>query len=420
MRNSSCLSELNRPKMFPNLYGEMKNDFEALQQRGDWKLTESIICKGKEHIWNEIEKSELRGRSGGGNYSYAKWKEMENQRNPKFFIVNGNETEPGACKDRLILYNEPFKIIEGAFLTSYAHNIHHSYIFVRGNYIKEAKMIEKAIQKLQHEGFIGENNKFNYPFTINVHRCAGSYVCGEQTGLMNCIEGKRGRPRPKPPRPFESGLWRQPTLVHNAETTSAIATILRHGHEWFSKQGVPGSKGPKIYGISGNVNNPCVFEAEMGLKLRDIIEQQAGGVVGGWDNALGVIPGGLSTKILTKQEAEHAVMGFDQMAKLGSSLGTACAIVIDKNMDLAELLVKITSFFEQECCGRCDRCVDGTKKLNEISNKILDGKGKKEDLDELVKTAKAIPPLACSFAFAASDSVIALIEKYYDYFLKRI
>lgn len=409
-----------RDRIFTNINGVDESDLQSCMKRGDWNDTQKIIANGKKYILDEVRKSELRGRSGAGLLTYKKWEEiLTSKQLPHYLCINGNESEPGTCKDRQILQNEPQKIIEGAFLASYALDVHRCYVYVRGHYTKEAKRLQLAIDEAKKANLIGKNNKFGWDFEINVHPGAGAYVCGEQTGLMTSLEGNPGTPRQKPPQPFEKGLFQCPTVVDNVETISTISSICRRGGKWFSSLGIPGSRGPKIYQISGHVNRPCIVEETLGMSLKELIDVHGSGVRGGWDNLQCIIPGGTSCPPITKEQAKNAILGFDEMSKIGSGLGTGSLVVIDNTADIVEVYRRIANFYKDECCGQCKQCVEGTETMAEIFDKIARGKGTKEDVKHLEEVAFGMKKYICSFSVGASDPIRGFLKVFKNKLLER-
>ena len=302
-------------RIFTNLYNDFGSDVDSSQKRGDWKDTKEIISKGKEWIINEIKLSELRGRGGAGFPTGLKWsfapKEIGSKQH--YLVINADESEPGTCKDRDILRFEPQKLIEGCLISSYAVNAHICYIYIRGEYYTEGKKLQEAIDEAYKKELIGKNAcGSGWDLDIHIHYGAGAYICGEETALLESIEGKKGQPRLKPPFPALIGLYGCPTIVNNVETIAVVPTILRRGGKWFSSLGRSKNTGTKIYCISGNVNNPCNVEEEMGIPLKDLIEKHAGGVIDGLDNIKAVIPGGSSMPLLPKQISETIKMDFDE------------------------------------------------------------------------------------------------------------
>lgn len=398
-------------KMFPNLHGDLSNSLQSSIARGDWIRTGEIIKKGGDFIHGEVKKSQIRGRGGAGFAAGTKWGFLPKDGDePRYLVVNGDEGEPGTCKDRQILTNEPHKLIEGAMLASCAIKAHKAYIYIRGEFRHETSCLRRAIEEARAARLIGKNNKFGYDFDMEIHSGAGSYVCGQETGLLNSLEGKRGRPRTVPPYPAAKGLWRCPTIVNNVETIASVPEICKRGGDWFASIGVEGSRGTKIYCISGAVNNPCVVEEAMGIPIKDLIERYAGGVVGGWDNLLCVIPGGLSAPAISRQEAETTIMGYNELQKLGSALGTGAIIVIPKDADIVEVYKRLAFFYEHESCGQCKICREGTLKIYKILDKFSTNQATKADLAELEKLSVDVKDGICALAQAASDPIKGLLR----------
>ncbi|OHS95187.1 NADH-quinone oxidoreductase subunit F [Tritrichomonas foetus] len=389
--------------------------------RGDWGETEKFIKQGREWILDQVKTSEIRGRGGAGFATGTKWSFIpKDTKNPHYLVINADEGEPGTCKDRQILTNEPHKLVEGALLAAYTIQAHSCYVYVRGEFRHEIRCLQKAIDEAYAAGLIGKNNKYGWDFDMYIHSGAGAYVCGEETALLNSIEGLPGRPRFKPPYPAVKGLFGCPTVINNVETISSVSTICRRGGKWFSSIGVPNSRGPKIFSISGCVNNPCVVEESMGIPLRELIEKHAGGVTGGWDNLLAIIPGGLSCPILNPKESSEAIMSYDDLASYGSALGTGAVIVMDKNVDILKAFARLTAFYHHESCGQCGPCRQGTAKLAEILDRIAAGKGTKADLCLLEETAQATNNCVCALAGASSDPIRGLLKNFRSEIMSRL
>ena len=305
-------------RIFKNLYNDFGEDILSAQKRDDWSNTKKLCSKGRDWIINEIKTSELRGRGGAGFPTGLKWsfvpKEIGSR--PHYLVINADESEPGTCKDRDILRFEPHKLIEGCLITSYAVNAHKCYIYVRGEFFSEGQKLQKAINEAYEKKLIGKNSSgTGWDFDIYIHYGAGAYICGEETALLESLEGKKGLPRIKPPFPALTGLYGCPTIINNVETIAVVPTILRRGSKWFASLGNPKNTGTKIFCISGNVNNPCNVEEEMGIPLKELIEVHAGDVVGGWENLQAVIPGGSSMPLLPKKTCETIKMDFDSLIK---------------------------------------------------------------------------------------------------------
>ncbi len=283
-------------RIFSNLYGFEDTSLAGARARGDFDQVSDFIKKGSDWIINEVKSSGLRGRGGAGFPTGLKWSFMPKQSDgrPHYLVVNADESEPGTCKDREIMRNEPFKLIEGCLLASFSMAAHACYIYIRGEYIAERHALQRAIDQAYDAGLLGPNAAGSgWDFDLYLHHGAGAYICGEETALLESLEGKKGMPRLKPPFPANAGLYGCPTTVNNVESIAVVGTILRRGGAWFAGLGRENNTGTKVFSISGHVNNPCNVEEEMGITLRELIEKHAGGVRGGWDNLLAVIPGGL-------------------------------------------------------------------------------------------------------------------------------
>ena len=337
----------DKDRIFQNLYNDLGSDVSSSQKRGDWVNTKSLIDKGRDWIINEIKSSELRGRGGAGFPTGLKWsfapKEVGSR--PHYLVINGDESEPGTCKDRDILRFEPHKLIEGCLIASFAVQAHVCYIYIRGEYFIEGQKLQSAINEAYEKNLIGKNaSGTGWDLDIYIHYGAGAYICGEETALLESIEGKKGQPRLKPPFPALVGLYGCPTIINNVETIAVVPTILRKGGNWFSSLGKEKNTGTKIFCISGNVNNPCNVEEEMSIPLKELIEVHAGGVVGGWENLQAVIPGGSSMPLIPKEKCETLTMDFDSLVKEKSGLGTAGVVVINKDQDIIKCMARIARF----------------------------------------------------------------------------
>ena len=341
-------------RIFKNLYNDLGWEIDHALQRGDWSKTKYFISKGKEFIIKEIKDSQLRGRGGAGFPSGLKlsFAPKEVGSRPHYLVINADESEPETCKDRDILRFEPQKLLEGCLLVSYAISAHTCYIYIRGEYFNEGQRLQAAINQAYEKNLIGKNAcGSGWDLDIFIHYGAGAYICGEETALLESLEGNKGQPRLKPPFPALVGLYGCPTIVNNVETVAVMPTILRKGAKWFSSLGIPKNTGTKIFCISGNVKNPCNVEEEMGIPLKELIEKHAGGVVGGWNNLQAVIPGGSSMPLLPKNICETITMDFDSLAKVKSGLGTAGVVVINKDQDIIKCMARIAKFYKHESWG---------------------------------------------------------------------
>src|SRR5487761_1917092 len=326
----------DKDRIFQNLYGFGDRGLAGARARGAWDGTRGLIDKGKDWIINEMKSSGLRGRGGAGFPTGLKWSFMPkpDPARPSYLVVNADESEPGTCKDREIMRNDPHLLVEGCLIASMAMGAHACSIYIRGEYIAERDALERAVAEAYDARLIGKDNVHGWPFDLYVHHGAGAYICGEETALLESLEGKKGMPRMKPPFPANMGLYGCPTTVNNVESIAVAPTILRRGAAWFAGFGAKNNAGTKLFCISGHVNNPCNVEEAMSIPFRELIDKHCGGVRGGWDNLLAVIPGGSSVPLVPALEIIDAPMDFDSLAKLKSGLGTAAAIVMDKSTDI--------------------------------------------------------------------------------------
>lgn len=430
-KNFSTFNILNRvyygdlkdtDRIFTNLYKDNDVFLNGAMERGDWYKTKEILTKGSDFIIEQIKKSGLRGRGGAGFPTGLKYSFMpKNDKKPHYLIINADESEPQTCKDREIIRHDPHKLIEGALMCGLAVAANAAYIYIRGEFYNEAKILQQAIDEAYAKGLLGKNAcKSGYDFDLFVHRGAGAYVCGEETALLESLEGKTGKPRIKPPFPAQAGLWGFPTTVSNVETVSVVPTILRRGADWFSALGRPNNSGTKLYCIAGHVNNPCTVEEEMSISLKELIEKHAGGVRGGWNNLLAVFPGGSSTGILTKKMCDEAIMDFDGLASLGSSFGTASVLVMDKSTDIIKAMTRIAHFYKEESCGQCSPCRMGTEWIVDIMESFKDGKGEIGDIDFLYDTCAHISGRSiCALGDAAAVPIMSVIKNFRNEFENR-
>ena len=404
-----------KDKIFTNLFGDETYSLKSAQKRGDWNNTKSLIKKGRDWIIDEMKKSELIGRGGAGFPTGLKWSFMP--KDPvlnNYLVVNADESEPGTCKDRDMIRNEPHKLIEGCLLASFAMNAHTCYIYIRGEYFNEAVVLQNAIDEAYEAGLVGKNAaKSGWDFDIYLHRGAGAYICGEETALLESLEGKKGFPRLKPPFPANKGLYGAPTTVNNVETIAVVPTILRRGGDWFSSFGRKKNTGTKVFCISGHVNNPCNIEEEMGIPLRELIEKHAGGVIGGWDNLKAVIPGGSSVPLIPKDICDGILMDFDSLTEVKSGLGTAAVIVMDKSTDLVKAISKLSHFYKHESCGQCTPCREGTGWLWRMMEKIGEGNATSSDIDKLLDVTRQIEGhTICALGDAAAWPIQGLFRHF--------
>ncbi len=406
----------SRDKIFNNLYGFEKWNLSAAMKRGDWEGTKEIMSKDPDQIIEKIKTSGLRGRGGAGFSTGLKWSFMPKilKDRPHYLVVNADESEPGTCKDRDIIRNEPHKLLEGCLIAGYAMRAHKCYIYIRGEFFNESNILQSAIDEAYSQKKLGRNAaKSGWDFDIYLHRGAGAYICGEETALLESLEGKKGQPRLKPPFPAGVGLYGCPTTVNNVESIAVVPTILRRGEDWFSSLGNENNTGTKLFCISGHVNNPCNIEEEMGISLKELIEKYAGGVKGGWDNLLAVIPGGSSTPLIPKLVCDDIKMDFDSLKSVGSGLGTAGIIVMDKSTNIVESITRLAHFYKHESCGQCTPCREGTGWMWRMMKKIRDGKGTSLDIDNLLELTKQIEGhTICALGDAAAWPIQGLFKNF--------
>jgi NADH-quinone oxidoreductase subunit F len=411
-------------RIFTNLYGTEDWRLQGARARGDWDGTKEILAKGQDWIIEEVKASGLRGRGGAGFSTGMKWSFMPKTSDgrPSYLVVNADEGEPGTCKDRDIMRHDPHKLVEGCLIAGFAMRAVAAYIYIRGEFHDEANRLEHAIREAYEAGLIGKNAcGSGYDFDVYVHRGAGAYICGEETALIESLEGKKGQPRLKPPFPAAVGVWGCPTTVNNVESIAVAPTILRRGSGWFSGLGRPNNTGTKIFCISGHVNQPCNVEEEMGIPLRELIDKHAGGVRGGWDNLLAVIPGGSSVPMLTKEICDDVLMDFDSLRAVKSGLGTAAVIVMDKSTDIVKAIARLSKFYMHESCGQCTPCREGTGWLWRMMERMVRGDATLAEIDRLEEITRQIEGhTICALGDAAAWPVQGLLRHFRPEIERRI
>ena len=399
--------------IFTNLSGEDSASLKAAKPRGDWDNTKKFMAKGREKIIEEVMLSGLRGRGGAGFSTGKKWSFMpkESDGRPSYLVINADESEPGTCKDRDILRYEPHKLIEGALLSAFAVGAHVAYIYIRGDYVLEARILQQAIDEAYEAGLLGKNAaKSGWDFDLYLHRGAGAYICGEESALLESLEGRKGMPRLKPPYPTDVGLYGCPTTINNVETIAVVPTILRRGGAWFAGLGRPNNTGTKIFCISGHVNAPCNVEEEMGIPLKELIEKHAGG---GWNNLKAIIPGGSSVSLLPKKICDSIYMDFDSLSAVKSGLGTAAVIVMDQSTDVLKAIANLSRFYMHESCGQCTPCREGTGWMWRMMERIVQGRAHVDDIDLLQEVASQVENhTICALGDAAAWPVQGLIRHF--------
>jgi NADH-quinone oxidoreductase subunit F len=413
----------DKDRIFTNLYGQ--HDWRLLEARarGDWDGTKELILKGRDWIVTEIKDSGLRGRGGAGFPTGVKWSFMPKESaRPTYLVVNADESEPGTCKDRDIIRHDPHKLIEGCLLASVGMGVHTCYIYIRGEFYNEAQTLQAAIDEAYAAGLVGKDAcGSGYDFELYLHRGAGAYICGEETALLESLEGKKGQPRLKPPFPAAVGLYGCPTTVNNVETIAVAPTILRRGASWFSGIGRPKNEGTKVFCISGHVERPCNVEEAMGIPLRELLETHAGGVRGGWDNLLGVIPGGSSVPVIPKSVCDSVLMDFDALREVKSGLGTAAVIVMDKSTDIIRAIARLSKFYKHESCGQCTPCREGAGWMWRVMERMVKGNASVEEIDMLLDVSFEIEGhTICALGDAAAWPVQGLIRHFRPEMERRI
>jgi NADH-quinone oxidoreductase subunit F len=405
----------DKDRIFTNLYGQHDWRLAGARHRGDWSGTRELILKGRDWIVEQVKQSGLRGRGGAGFPTGLKWSFMpKTSDRPTYLVVNADESEPGTCKDRDILRWDPHKLIEGCLLASVGMGAGACYIYIRGEFYNEALHLEAAIEEAYAAGLIGKNAcGSGYDFELYLHRGAGAYICGEETALLESLEGRKGQPRLKPPFPAGVGLYGCPSTVNNVETIAVAPTILRRGGAWFAGIGRPKNEGTKVFCISGHVNTPCNVEEAMGIPLKELIENHAGGVRGGWDNLLAIIPGGSSVPCIPKSICDTVLMDFDALRDVKSGLGTAAVIVMDKSTDIIKAIARLAKFYKHESCGQCTPCREGTGWMWRVMERMVKGNASVEEIDMLLAVSFEIEGhTICALGDAAAWPIQGLIRHF--------
>jgi NADH-quinone oxidoreductase subunit F len=415
----------DKDRIFKNLYGIHDWGLEGARKRGAWDGTKAIMEKGRDWIVNEMKASGLRGRGGAGFPTGLKWsfmpKESKDGR-PSYLVVNADESEPGTCKDREIMRHDPHLLVEGCLLAGFAMNAVAAYIYVRGEFIREREHLQAAVDQAYEAGLIGKNAcGSGYDFDIVVHHGAGAYICGEETALLESLEGKKGMPRLKPPFPANVGLYGCPSTVNNVESIAVAPDILRRGAAWFAAIGRPNNVGTKLFCVSGHVNKPCNVEEAMGITFRELIDTHCGGIRGGWDNLLAVIPGGSSVPLVPAHQIADAFMDFDTLRNLQSGLGTAAVIVMDKSTDIVRAIARLSYFYKHESCGQCTPCREGTGWMWRVMMRMVEGRAQKREIDQLLDVTKQVEGhTICALGDAAAWPIQGLIRHFRPEIERRI
>ena len=406
----------DKDRIFTNIYGHHDAYLEGARSRGDWDDTKTLLGRGRDTIIEEIKASGLRGRGGAGFGTGLKWSFMPKEitDRPHYLVVNADEGEPGTCKDREIMRHEPHKLIEGCLISSFAMGAHAAYIYVRGEFYRETEALQRAIDEAYENSLIGANAcGSGWDFDLYVHRGGGAYICGEETALIESLEGKKGQPRLKPPFPANAGLYGCPTTVNNVESIAVVPEILRRGSNWFAGFGRPNNTGTKLFNISGHIEQPCTVEEEMSIPLKELINKHAGGVVGGWDNLLAIIPGGASVPLLPKAICDTVLMDFDSLRDVQSGLGTAAIMVMNKSTDIIAAIARLSAFYKHESCGQCTPCREGTGWMSRMMDRMVNGEANIEEIDLLDHVTRQVEGhTICALGDAAAWPVQGLIRHF--------
>ncbi|MDO6412928.1 NADH-quinone oxidoreductase subunit NuoF [Sphingomonas sp. BIUV-7] len=415
----------DKDRIFTNIYGFQDWGVDGAMKRGDWDNTKDLMIRGQDQIIEDIKASGLRGRGGAGFPTGMKWSFMPKESKPgkpSFLLINADESEPGSCKDREILRHDPHKLLEGALIAGFAMRARAAYIYIRGEFIREAENLFAAVAQAYDKGLLGKNAAGSgYDFDVFVHRGAGAYICGEETAQIESLEGKKGQPRLKPPFPAGVGLFGCPTTVNNVESIAVVPTILRRGPSWFAGIGRDKNQGTKLFQISGHVNNPTVVEEAMGISFRELVDKHAGGIRGGWDNLLAVIPGGSSVPLVPAAQIIDAPMDFDGLREVGSGLGTAAIIVMDKSTDIVRAISRISYFYKHESCGQCTPCREGTGWMWRVMERLRTGEAEMHEIDMLHEVTKQVEGhTICALGDAAAWPIQGLIKHFRPEIERRI
>jgi NADH-quinone oxidoreductase subunit F len=395
---------------------------ESLETYGDYKAARKALAMKPEEVVQLVKDSELRGRGGAGFPTGMKWSFVpKNAPKPTYLLCNADESEPGTFKDRVLIEKDPHLLIEGMVIAGYAiGSSPMSYIYIRGEFYFGATVLDKALEEARAAGLLGKNIfGSGFDFDITVHRGAGAYICGEETGLIESVEGHRGQPRVKPPFPAVVGVFGGPTVVNNVETLACVPLIVNNGAEWFKGFGSPKNTGPKLYCVSGNVKKPGVYEFPMGISLKELIYDHCGGITG--DRKLkAVIPGGASAPMLLPDEIDLP-LNFDAVMKAGSMLGSAGIIVLDESVCIVDAVWRLAKFFAHESCGQCTPCREGTNWLESVLDRLERGEGRPQDADLLLDMSDNIGGKSlCALGDAAIGPVISSVKKFRDEYLYHV
>lgn len=404
------------------------HNIDVYERNGGYEAWKDVLLSGnwsQKKVVDEVKAANIRGRGGAGFNAGLKWSFMPPKKEgvPRYLACNGDESEPGTVKDRRIFEYNPHLFIEGVMIACYAMDMDAAYVYIRGEYADWIDMMQRAIDQAYKNGYIGDNIMGSGKnIHVHVHKGAGAYICGEETSLMESLEGKRAYPRSKPPFPAQYGLWGKPTTINNIETLAHVPLVIKHGAKWWSSIGAATHPGPFLYGISGHVNRPGVYEYPSGMKLTDLIYKVAGGIKGG-KKLKAVVPGGSSVPILTAKQVEEMdlTMDADSLRTAGTFVGTAGICVLDEDTDIVKFLIRISKFYDHESCGQCTPCREGTGWFVKILKKIDAGQGEMKDLDLLLELCDTMEGrTVCALADAAAWPVRNTVIRFREDFEKKI
>ncbi|MFS4458154.1 NADH-quinone oxidoreductase subunit NuoF [Bdellovibrio sp. HCB2-146] len=385
--------------------------------KGGYETLKKAFAMQPQQIIDEVKASGLRGRGGAGFPTGMKWGFLPKNGEPRYLLCNADEGEPGTFKDRMMMERAPHQLIEGMIISAFAIGSHKGYIYVRGEYVYPIEVLNKAIKEAYAAGLLGKNILGSgFDFDLDVYRGAGAYICGEETGMISSLEGLKGQPKLKPPFPAVQGYLRKPTIVNNVETLAAVTYIIRDGAQAYRKHGTEKSAGTKLFSVSGNVMKPGNYEVPLGYPLMDLINKECGGMKPG-RKLKAVIPGGSSAPVLTAEEVAKANLDYESLAGLGTMLGSGAVIVMDDSQCMVDMLGVLTHFYAHESCGQCTPCREGTGWLNKILHSILEGRGRLQDIDLLIKVADNMKgKTICALSDAAALPVLSFVSKFRDEF----
>ncbi|MBF0161352.1 MAG: NADH-quinone oxidoreductase subunit NuoF [Magnetococcales bacterium] len=404
--------------VFKNIHRENSHTLAVYRANGGYQTLEKALSMPGDDIIDEVKRSGIRGRGGAGFPAGLKWSFIPKDDRAKYLVCNADEGEPGTCKDRDIIRYDPHLLIEGMIIAGHAVKAERGYIYIRGEFVREAEVLQAAVEEAYAAGLLGGSVMGRgVRFDLAVHRGAGAYVCGEETGLLESLEGKKGQPRLKPPFPANIGLYGGPTVVNNVETLASVPDIIANGGAWYAKLGVEKSSGTKLFSVSGHVNKPGNFEVELGIPLKVLLEEYAGGVRGGWERLKGVIPGGSSSPILPKAVCDTVTMDYDAIGRAGSMLGSGAVIVIDQSVCIVRAIARLSRFYRHESCGQCSPCREGTGWLSQMMTRMEQGKGVPGDIELLQSVADNIQgKTICALGDAAALPVVGAIRAFREEF----